>query len=800
MSRAPLFFFGAIIGAASTGAPAAADTWPTYADETATRLIADSTVGAGDVQEKDYAWGDVDKDGDIDLVCVRKEPWNTPGRFRNVLFMNEGPAEGHLINGVLVDRTLEYASAATDGGQGFLDLTADRDVALIDVDGDGWLDIVTATTYGTGLPKTISHPRVYINLKNDAGGNWLGFRYEEPRTPTMPIIPNFCGIGFGDVDGDDRPDLYFVEYSNTLEDRLWINDGAGNFTDESEARLSFTMRESDFGVHAVIADLNGDGVNDIVKDRASTTTTPPLRVSLSYNNLGNEGVFNAFEVMYNGNPYHVDVADLNNDGKLDIIVEDDSADRYFLNQGNGPDGLAEFIQHTFSTEADGFGGNIVVRDIDKDGFKDVLIADVDVDCCGCTRFMRMWRNKGDLPDVTFEPQTGGIPVGPRTGTHDVAVFDINGDEWLDLVIGTCTGTSVWIAQPELVFSYPLGLPPAVVPPDEPFSFQVQIQTIGTAQVQAGSALLLSSVNGGPFASSAMAELGADLYLATLPATACPARFSFYVSATMAGGGTTTDPPTAPSSTFSTVVAAGTEVVISDPIEGDVSGWTITSDPSLTAGEWEQADPNGTISSGELAAPEDDATPGAGNVMAFVTDNGPPGGVATANDVDGGPTRLVSPQIDLSGGDGVISYQRWLFSSGGVPDVLTVEVSNNDGASWTLVETVSATGSAWEAGSFVVSQHVAPTAQVRVRFSACDCPNDSVTEAGIDDFQVDRFICLCPTDINGDGATNVLDLIELLLCFGQPATPPCDAADINTDATVNVLDLIELLLAFGTACP
>ncbi len=48
--------------------------------------------------------------------------------------------------------------------------------------------------------------------------------------------------------------------------------------------------------------------------------------------------------------------------------------------------------------------------------------------------------------------------------------------------------------------------------------------------------------------------------------------------------------------------------------------------------------------------------------------------------------------------------------------------------------------------------------------------------------------------------NVLDLIELLLCFGQPGTPPCDASDVNTDGNVNVLDLIELLLAFGTACP
>jgi len=61
-------------------------------------------------------------------------------------------------------------------------------------------------------------------------------------------------------------------------------------------------------------------------------------------------------------------------------------------------------------------------------------------------------------------------------------------------------------------------------------------------------------------------------------------------------------------------------------------------------------------------------------------------------------------------------------------------------------------------------------------------------------------CECPTDVNGDGTTNVLDLIDLLLCFGLPAVPECVAEDINGDGTVNVLDLIDLLLAFGTACP
>jgi hypothetical protein len=67
-------------------------------------------------------------------------------------------------------------------------------------------------------------------------------------------------------------------------------------------------------------------------------------------------------------------------------------------------------------------------------------------------------------------------------------------------------------------------------------------------------------------------------------------------------------------------------------------------------------------------------------------------------------------------------------------------------------------------------------------------------------QPDVCEAACPSDINGDGTTNVLDLIDLLLCFGLPAVPGCEDEDVNGDGSVNVLDLIDLLLEFGQACP
>ena len=55
----------------------------------------------------------------------------------------------------------------------------------------------------------------------------------------------------------------------------------------------------------------------------------------------------------------------------------------------------------------------------------------------------------------------------------------------------------------------------------------------------------------------------------------------------------------------------------------------------------------------------------------------------------------------------------------------------------------------------------------------------------------------PGDVNGDCVVNVLDLIDLLLCFGQSAQPPCNLSDVDGSGVVNVLDLIILLLNFGS---
>ena len=452
-------------------------TWVGFQNQTATRLVtSDPLVGANDVQEKDYAWGDVDNDGDVDLIAVRKVPLSFPGGKRGVLFMNE--------DGVLVDRTLALASDSdVPGDQGLLTEANNRDVVVADFDNNGWLDFATAVTISdvpSVLPKPVSHPRIYMN-KGEIGGVWQGFRFEQNRSPqlfilqangqpdfTQPYPGRFCAVAAGDADGDGDIDLYFADYDTgevgppeppgkDTNDRLWLNDGNGSFTDSYQTLMSAEMLQSAFAMSAEIVNLNGVGGNEIIKDSALGA---PQSVRVSYSTDA-DPQFEQFYDPYSAAPYYVSTGDLNNDGKLDMVVTDDSEDRYLLNTGNDGLGRAQFPVSRIFSFADGhpeaeFGSQSLITDLNNDGFKDVIIADMDVDTTGCSRRTHIYHNYGNLPNVTLKEEAQlaavssgwkgavGLMVSDLTGVYHSAVFDLDGDGDEDLILGRCSGTSVWM--------------------------------------------------------------------------------------------------------------------------------------------------------------------------------------------------------------------------------------------------------------------------------------------------------------------------------------------------------------------
>lgn len=483
-----LWVFAAVLFILTVATPSFAQ-WAVFIDKTAERSSSEASVWATDVEEKDYDVADVDRDGDLDLVVVRKQPVTSAGKRTNVLMMN--------VNGVLTNRTAEFATDTdVPGDMGFLTPTNDRDVEIADLNNDGWLDMITTTAISNGDPKHIGHPRIYMNKGCSVGGgtsassctdnNWLGFRFENSRIPALlsdsgaaGFNPCFCAVSAGDVTGDGYADLYFTDYDSQCEaadfnDKLLINQGVlnpGFFTDVTEtnfiaAATGFPV--SAFGASNGIAHFNNDGELDILKQFAGF-------VGVAYNMPSALGVFDRDNSPYGGAAYFVNYGDLNNDNKLDLVVADDGQDRYLLNQGTGGDDLADFISFAYTYQHqgaggpaadDGFGGNVVVADLNNDGWNDVLVTDVDVDVAGCGRRTHIYRNLGGTPggNVTLQEQTQGtgcqnflnnpatcttvgIPVNKLVGTHDIATIDINGDGWDDMVVGRCSGTQVYMNVP-----------------------------------------------------------------------------------------------------------------------------------------------------------------------------------------------------------------------------------------------------------------------------------------------------------------------------------------------------------------
>jgi subtilisin family serine protease len=179
------------------------------------------------------------------------------------------------------------------------------------------------------------------------------------------------------------------------------------------------------------------------------------------------------------------------------------------------------------------------------------------------------------------------------------------------------------------------------------------------------------------------------------------------------------------------VRIGTETPLSgfDWDMETAAGWT--SDPgTATKGAWTREDPVGVSVTGGLSNPEDDTTPAPG-VACWVTGSG--GGGANTNDVDGGSAFLRSP---LFGAPHVyemtLRYDRWYYDDSASSDSFKAEVSNDDGANWTLLEQrVSPTGG-WAPFSTNLLMVLTPSETMRLRFTTTDGGTDSVVEAAVDE--------------------------------------------------------------------
>ncbi|HYD02236.1 MAG TPA: M36 family metallopeptidase [Phycisphaerales bacterium] len=365
------------------------------------------------------------------------------------------------------------------------------------------------------------------------------------------------------------------------------------------------------------------------------------------------------------------------------------------------------------------------------------------------------------------------------------------------------------------FTFPDGLP-AQLSPVTGTPFRVNVTGTGLS-VTDDSGRLSYRVDDGAFQTVPMLQTGPGQYLATLPAQPCMATVDYYVTVGTSEGDRTS-PASAPSAFAAAKVFTSVLVVASDSFESP-SGWTTGPDTATTGG-WVRVDPIGTT-----AQPGDDHT-GAPGIQCFVTGQGPVGGGIGDADIDNGQVILNSPVYDLASvGDATVSYWRWYSngtSAAPFSDVFRVQVSTNNGGSWTAAETVGPantpdTNPGWRFAAWSLSSlGLTPTSQVKVRFIAEDAGSGSLVEAAVDDFTITGLLCeggpaACgPADLGvqggmagHDGVLDNNDFVAFIDAFFSQAP----AADVGvqggmagSDGAFDNNDFVVFIDLFFAGCP
>ncbi len=352
-----------------------------------------------------------------------------------------------------------------------------------------------------------------------------------------------------------------------------------------------------------------------------------------------------------------------------------------------------------------------------------------------------------------------------------------------------TGVQSFLANPKgvcecpiLTFHFPNGLPETVDPAGGT-EILVEVLPDGDSVPQPGTGMFYYD-DGSGFVTLSMTETQENVYIATFPPTDCGATVRYYFSAESTDGEVAYDPKQAPADTHEALSAISSTLVTSEDFDTD-TGWTVTNS-NLSSGAWERRVP---LVSGTTGAPRADFD---GSGYCYLTGN------FVGGDVDGGPTRLRSPSYDISGlANPFVSFARWFYNQPQDEDRLSVYVSGDDGASWTLVKSIQHAGTQWIEDGFHVFDYVPGATSVRVRFNVADNPDDSTTEAAIDAFRISDMVCEsgCAADFNGDGAVNTIDVLDFLDAFASGD----DSADFNGDGLVSTLDVLAFLNAWNAGC-
>ncbi|KKM21436.1 hypothetical protein LCGC14_1635460, partial [marine sediment metagenome] len=179
-------------------------------------------------------------------------------------------------------------------------------------------------------------PTRFTLLDNAATNVHFNNTIKDSNEANILIYANFyggAGVGVGDFNNDGLQDLYFA--GNIVPDKLYLNQGNMVFEDATER--SGIKQDGGWSTGVTVADINNDGFLDIYVSRELHDKKPEWRTNLLYINNGN-GTFSesakAFGVDNSERTRHSTFLDYDNDGFLDLFL---------LTQPPNPGSYSEFF-------------------------------------------------------------------------------------------------------------------------------------------------------------------------------------------------------------------------------------------------------------------------------------------------------------------------------------------------------------------------------------------------------------------------------------------------------------------------
>jgi len=372
------------------------------------------TLGAGK-DRYSAAVADLTGDGSLDVI--------TTSVLNNTVTVQLGNGDGTFGPGetVSVGPAPTSVAVADLNGDGRPDLVTTNSngnsVSVLLGNGDGTFnvqqtfpvgrsprDVVVADLTGDGIPDL-----VVANYNDDTVSVLLG-RGDGTFLPqeVFPVGEKPYSLTVADVNGDGKPDIIVANSASDTVSVL-LNLGGTNNHVNFAPWMTFPTGKQPFSV--AIADINGDGIADIITANAASNTVSVL--------MGNgNGTFRPAQTYAVGSrPYSVAVADLTGDGEPDIVTTDYGGDSVSVLLNNGDGTFAK--QQTFTTDLSPV--QTVVADVNGDGRPDLVTVSNHDSAIG----ILLGKGNG-----TFEPSAaGGVGL-----TNTPLLADFNGDGIPDTVV------------------------------------------------------------------------------------------------------------------------------------------------------------------------------------------------------------------------------------------------------------------------------------------------------------------------------------------------------------------------------